>query len=346
VEKAMQRLQPDLLVLTEQEFWPNLIDTAKRHGVKIAVINGRFSESGYKRYLWIRSLAGSMFRKIDAIAVQSATYAGWFHHLGASMDAIHITGSMKFDGVVFDRDNSDTAKLRHLAGILPDDVVFVAGSTQSPEEMFAVECYNNLKADFPNLRLIIVPRHKERFEEVARSLEAMSVLWERRSLLEDAENSNKSKDKIEIVAKSIEGISTNKSVRPRILLVDKMGELGAWWGTATIAFVGGSFGKRGGQNMIEPAAYGAAVCFGTNTKNFRDIVELLLRADGAEVVHDKNELERFIRNCLESNQFTNNLGTNAQNLVKEQLGATKRTLDILKNLLEKDDSNETTSQTI
>jgi 3-deoxy-D-manno-octulosonic-acid transferase len=334
VEKAMRRLQPDLLVLTEQEFWPNLIDAAKRHGVKIAVINARFSEMGYKRYLWIRSFIGAMLRKIDAIAVQSETYAGWFHRLGALADAIHITGSMKFDGVVFDRDNSETTRLRRLAGILPEDVVFVAGSTQSPEEMIAVECYNNLKLDFPNLRLIIVPRHAERFEEVSRLLESMSAHWERRSLLEDKENGSVSKDdKIEIIENQIVGGSSNKSVCPRILLVDKMGELGAWWGMAAIAFVGGSFGTRGGQNMIEPAAYGAAVCFGSNTKNFRDIVELLLRADGARVVHDKRELELFIRNCLESEQFANSLGTNAQNLVKEQLGATEKTLTILKDLL-------------
>jgi 3-deoxy-D-manno-octulosonic-acid transferase len=337
VEKAMSRLQPDLLVLAEQEFWPNLIDAAKRHGVKVAVINGRFGESGYRRYLWVRPFIGSMLRKLDVIAVQSQTYAGWFHRLGASTDAIHITGSMKFDGVVFDRDNPETSRLRLLSGILPDDVVFVAGSTQAPEELFAVECYNNLKLEFPNLRLIIVPRHEERFEEVARLLDSMSVLWERRSLLSGGlcnDDGVVGKKGVEGV-RSIEGSSTNKSVRPRILLVDKMGELGAWWGLSSVAFVGGSIGTRGGQNMIEPAAYGAAVCFGPNTKNFRDIVDLLLRVDGARIIHDKIELESFVRSCLESNQFASDLGNNAKKLVKEQLGATERTLNLLKNLLEK-----------
>ncbi|MDR2761695.1 MAG: 3-deoxy-D-manno-octulosonic acid transferase [Planctomycetaceae bacterium] len=326
VEKAMQRLQPDLLVLTEQEFWFNLIDAAKRHGVKLAVINGRFGESGYRRYLWIRPFVASMLRKIDLIAVQSETYAGWFHRLGASTDAIHITGSMKFDGVNFDRSNKETMRLRELAGILPDDVVFIAGSTQSPEELFAIECYNNLKLEFPKLRLIIVPRHEERFEEVARLLESTSILWERRSLLSDS-------GKREQIESVMEGGSTSKYIRPRVLLVDKIGELGAWWGLASIAFVGGSLGKRGGQNMIEPAAYGAAICFGQNTKNFRDIVDLLLRANGANVIHDQRELELFVRKCLESNQFATELGINAQKLVKEQLGATERTFNLLKNLL-------------
>ncbi|MDR2344553.1 MAG: 3-deoxy-D-manno-octulosonic acid transferase [Planctomycetaceae bacterium] len=340
VEKAMCRLKPDLLVLTEQEFWPNLIDAAKRHNVKLAVINGRFSEPGYKRNLWIRPFIASMLRKLDVIAVQSETYAGWFHRLGASTETIHITGSMKFDGVNFDRNNAETVRLRKLAGISQDDIVFVAGSTQPPEELFAIECYNNLKFDFPNLRLIIVPRHDKRFNEVAKLLESMSIFWERRSLLSESDKSNsdtdnnaeESNDKINGV-----GVSINKSVRPRVLLVDKIGELGAWWGTAAIAFVGGSISKRGGQNMIEPAAYGTAVCFGPNTKNFRDIVDLLLRTNSAKVIHDKRELEFFIRKCLESNQFTNELGNNAKKLVKEQQGATERTLTLLKNLLEKNE---------
>ncbi|MDR2762739.1 MAG: 3-deoxy-D-manno-octulosonic acid transferase [Planctomycetaceae bacterium] len=336
VEKAMQRLQPDLLVLTEQEFWPNLIDAAKRHNAKLAVINGRFGESGYKRYLWIRPFIASMLRKIDIIAVQSETYAGWFHRLGASTETIHITGSMKFDGVNFDRNNTETSQLYELAGVSPDDIVFVAGSTQAPEESFAIECYNNLKSDFPNLRLIIVPRHEERFEEAARLLESTSILWERRSSLNGSKKNNNeifdnkinNKTNNKINDSIIEGNSTNKFIRPRALLVDKIGELGAWWGLASIAFVGGSIGKRGGQNMIEPAAYGTAICFGPNTKNFRDIVDLLLRANGAKVVHDQRELEIFVRKCLESRQFANELGVNAQNLVKEQLGATERTYNL------------------
>ncbi|MDR2169921.1 MAG: hypothetical protein LBP59_07260 [Planctomycetaceae bacterium] len=390
VSAAVKRLQPDLLVLVEQEFWPNLIDTANRCGVKLAVINGRFSDAGYERNLWGRPFIASMLRRLDAVAVQSETYANWFSELGALAEAIHVTGSMKFDGAVFDRDNAETAKLRLLAGIESGDVVFVAGSTQSPEELFAVECYKNLCLEFPALRLIIVPRHEERFGEVAKLLDGLSVEWERRSLLTDVKfdagdadigndlfvnknfvNENfcnniidndenivgkgivdnnvdvdkknirnfVDKDNCDVVGKDIRNFNStqksdmSQSYRPRILLVDKMGELGAWWGLASIAFVGGSIGKRGGQNMIEPAAYGAAVCFGPNTKNFRDITDLLLRADGANVICDQHELEIFVRKCLTSNQFANKLGSNAQKLVKQQQGATKRTLTILENLL-------------
>jgi 3-deoxy-D-manno-octulosonic-acid transferase len=118
-----------------------------------------------------------------------------------------------------------------------------------------------------------------------------------------------------------------------VILVDTVGELGAWWGMTTIAFVGGSFGTRGGQNMIEPAAYGAAVSFGPNTRNFRDIVAALLAADSAVVVRDERELETFVRRCLEEPAYATALGARAQSLVRSQLGATARTVTLLESLL-------------
>jgi 3-deoxy-D-manno-octulosonic-acid transferase len=130
----------------------------------------------------------------------------------------------------------------------------------------------------------------------------------------------------------LEGESSSKAVKPRILLVDTIGELGNWWGTASIAFVGGSMGKRGGQNMIEPAAYGAAVCFGPNTKNFRDIVDLILHDNAAQIIHDQYEMEQFVRCCLEEPEIIEQFGDRAKKLVERQLGATKRTLEILEKL--------------
>ncbi len=109
----------------------------------------------------------------------------------------------------------------------------------------------------------------------------------------------------------------------RVLLVDTIGELGAWWGTAEIAFVGGSFGRRGGQNMLEPAAYGAAVCFGPNTWNFRDVVQRLLEADAARVVADGEALTAFVRQCLESPSDRQRLGRNARRLVRANQGAAR-----------------------
>ena len=170
--------------------------------------------------------------------------------------------------------------------------------------------FPQLAPRFPRLRLVLVPRHPERFDAVGRLLDQSGVAWVRRSHLPDA-----SADSGEAAA--------------RVLLVDTVGELGAWWGTAHIAFVGGSLGSRGGQNMIEPAAYGAAVSFGPNTRNFRDIVASLLACNAAVVVANRDELTAFVRRCLEEPDWAEQLGRRAQEHVCRQLGATERTVELL-----------------
>lgn len=313
VAAAMRRIRPHVLVLAELELWPNLIAAAQRNGAKVAVINGRLSESSARGYLRIRPLTKRILQGIDLLAVQDETYAGRFRSLGAKDGSLHVTGSMKYDGAETDRTNPATTRLRQLWGIANEDCVFLAGSTQEPEESLALETYLQLAESHPRLRLILVPRHPDRFEAVAEMLQTRGVPWQRRTDLE----------------------SSSADPRARILLVNVIGELGAWWGTAEIAYVGGSMGPRGGQNMIEPAAYGAAVSFGPNTRNFRDIVAVMLARDAAVVVHDGRELTRFVRKCLDDQSFRQQIGQRAYNLVQEQLGATGRTFFLLESLVQK-----------
>lgn len=316
VDEALRRVRPELLVLAELELWPNLIRAARRGGVRVAVINGRLSDNSYRGYRRARWLIARILGKIDLIAAQDHDTAERFRSLGASEASVRVTGSLKFDGVQSDRRNRRTLQLTRLAGIGDDEVVLLAGSTQSPEEQYALDVFRQLADDYPALRLIIVPRHPERFDEAARLLDRSDVRWRRRSDLDDA------------VLATVEG-----DAPWQVLLVDAVGELGAWWGAATIGFVGGSFGARGGQNMLEPAAYGAAVCFGPNTWNFRDIVRQLLAADAAEVVADQSELDGFVRRCLDDPQRAAMLGERAKQLVASQQGATAVTVEQLTQLL-------------
>ncbi len=313
VRRAMRRIRPTLLVLAELELWPNLVRAAQDHGVGVAVINGRLSERSFRGYRRVHWLMRHVLAAVDVIAAQSDEYARRFRELGADQRRVHVTGSIKYDGAQCDRNNPATERLRRLAGISPSDAVFLAGSTQEPEEAIALAVYGRLAAEFPCLRLIVVPRHPHRFDEVAALFASSGVAWQRRSDLSD-------------------GSPPHPSCR--VLLVDTVGELGAWWGTAQIAFVGGSLGNRGGQNMIEPAAYGAAVCFGPNTRNFRDTVESLLANRAAVVVHDERELGRFVRRCLAEPHFSAELGERAAALVAASRGATGRTLDLLEPLVE------------
>lgn len=313
VRTALRRVRPNLLVLAELELWPNFIQAAKEHGAGVAIVNGRLGDKSFRKYRRLKRFVGPVLRKIDAIAAQDGEIADRFLQCGAQAATVHSTGSLKFDGAQTDRYNAKTLQLRKVAGFEDDDIVFLAGSTQEPEEAYALKIFQNLATKYPRLRLILVPRHPQRFEEVAQLLQRSGHSWSRRSELSPSRLASRAS---------------------RLLLVDTIGELGAWWGTATIGFVGGTFGSRGGQNMLEPAAYGVATCFGPNTWNFRDIVAQLLAADGARVVSDRDELERFVRECLKRPESAQQLGERARDLVLSQQGATQRTVDLLLPLLD------------
>ena len=321
VDRAVRRLKPDLLVLVELELWPGLVRAANDAGVRVAIVNGRISDKSFKRYRLVKRALAPTFRRIDLVAAQDEIAAGYFKALSPCPELVSVVGSVKFDGVQTNRANSATERLAKLAGIESDDVVFLAGSTQDPEESGALETYRRLYRDFPKLKLILVPRHRERFEEVARLLDESEFTWTRRSTLQEGARPQPPKD-----------AAPNADPR-RILLVDAIGELGAWWGTAAIAFVGGSWGNRGGQNMLEPAGYGAAVSFGPNTRNFRVVSEALLNAKGAVVVANVDEMEAFVRKCLLEPEYCRSLGAAAQALTLRNAGASERTVAALEALL-------------
>jgi 3-deoxy-D-manno-octulosonic-acid transferase len=323
VRTAMRRIRPDVLVLAELELWPNLVRAAREQGARVAVINGRLSAHSFRGYRRIRPLVARVLRQIDLVAVQDETYAMRFRDLGARPETVHVTGSMKYDGAQTERRNPATQRLAALAGFAPDDVVFLAGSTQEPEEAVALDVFRKLSPDRPNLRLVLVPRHPERFAAVAKLLDASGIPWQRRTALAATTQAPRPK------AQDLHPSSLIPNPSPRILLVDSVGELGAWWGTAHMAFVGGSLGNRGGQNMIEPAAYGAAVSFGPNTRNFRDIVATMLAHDAAVVVADGEQMLGFARRCLEQPGYAAALGARARELVLRQIGATHRTFLLL-----------------
>ncbi|HWB00117.1 MAG TPA: 3-deoxy-D-manno-octulosonic acid transferase [Pirellulales bacterium] len=314
VRRAMQRIRPTVLALAELEVWPNLLRAAQERGVRVAVFNGRLSERSFRGYRRLAPLLRPTFARLEMVAAQSSEYAERFIALGARPAVVRVSGNMKFDGARTDRGNEQTRRLSELAGIQSDEIILLAGSTQAPEESLVIETFKRLSPRWPKLRLILVPRHPERFDEVAQLLDASGLAWRRRTALPAVPN-------------------PGSRLPAPVLLVDAVGELGAWWGTAHIAFVGGSLGRRGGQNMIEPAAYGAAVSFGPNTWNFRDVVAALLKHDAAHVVTDGDQLTAFVERCLQSPEFARAAGSRAKALVATQLGATARTLDQLDALI-------------
>ncbi|HEV3163537.1 MAG TPA: glycosyltransferase N-terminal domain-containing protein [Isosphaeraceae bacterium] len=314
--RAVARVRPTVLALVELELWPNLIWAVKRSGAQVAIINGRLSVRSHKGYSRLRGPLGPTLQRLDAVAAQTTEYAERFVSLGVPEQRVRVTGSIKYDGLESDRNNARTLALRRALGLHPADIVFVAGSTMEGEEAAALEAYRTARKQHPRLRLVLVPRHSQRFDRVAAWLDQQGEFVVRRSQAEPA-------------------ATRGRGEQPPVVLVDTIGELSAVWGLADVAFVGGSLSSgRGGQNMMEPAAYGAAVLFGRHTENFRDTVEQLLTRRAARVVADAAGLAAALIEDLNDPESAAARGTAARTFVLAQIGASDRTLAELNRLVE------------
>ncbi len=340
VRNAILRIQPAQVVLMELELWPNFLMECARQSIPVSVINARMSERSHRGYSRARPLLRPIFRTLALVASQSQTYADRLQSLGVLPQNIRVTGSIKFDGVETSRTNLKTARLRKLFGLAENELVFMAGSTQEPEEDLAIESWKTLRNEFSNLRLILVPRHKERFDEVANLVKAAGIPLLRRSTLETDDKAENTASIVRIQASELQ-LATPKplvseapaAVNP-VLLLDTIGELSACWGLADIAFVGGSFSKRGGQNMIEPAAYGASVLFGPNTWNFRDVVEAFRSANACIQMQTPGQLTETILLLLRDASERTRLANAGRQLVEQQQGATLLTAELLVNIVQ------------
>ena len=316
--RAVSRVRPTVLALVELELWPNLVQAAKEFGARVAIVNGRLSHRSHRGYRRLRGPLGPTLRRLDAVAAQNTEYADRFVDLGVPRSRVRVTGSVKFDGLESDRSNYKTVALRKALGLSPAELVFVAGSTMEGEEEAALAAYRKARAAYPQLRLVLVPRHPERFDQVASYLAAQGERVVRRS-----------------EGGTVSTASKPSRQAPPVILVDSLGELSSVWGLADVAFVGGSLKPgRGGQNMMEPAAFGAAVLFGPYTANFREVVEQLLHRGGAREVADAAELAEALLADLDDPESAAARGAVAREYVLAQDGASGRTFLELDRLVE------------
>ncbi len=309
VRRTLQNLKCSHLVLAELELWPNLIATATGMNCPITLINGRLSERSSARYQQFAWLLRATFASLTAVGCQDDVTAERFVACGVERPRARVTGSLKFDNAPRSRDTPEVTARINWAGVDAWHRVWCFGSTQSGEEAMAINVYHRLRNEHPELRLILAPRHAERFVQVAELVVSSGDRVIRRSRNESQFNDQWESDEV--------------------ILVDTIGELRHWWGVAQIATVGGSFSNRGGQNMLEPAGYGCAVSFGPNTKNFDTIARQLIDGHGAIRVADEKQLEAFLRRCLDDIPAADSLGRAAQQIVDQHRGAYERTLELL-----------------
>ena len=319
VKRAMNRLRPGLVILIEGEAWPNFLAECNSRGVPAVIVNGRMSPNkGYPRYKLLGKFAGKLFNRLTAIGVQDEVYAEKFIALGTSEDKVHVTGMMKFDSVEVASRLPGQDELAQLLGLDgSQQKLLVAGGTGPGEEELLLRAYATLMKDSPDLRLAIVPRKPERFDEVARLILAAGYPCLRRSACSVAQSPP---------AVDADVAQSPPAVSP-VILGDTMGELRLFYALADFVFVGRSLIPAGGSDMIEAAALGRATCFGPYTFNFPQAQALAKH--GCVAVDDLDGLIEQLRNWLANPDQAAAAGAQAQQYVQSQQGATRRNVELI-----------------
>jgi 3-deoxy-D-manno-octulosonic-acid transferase len=307
IRPYLRALQPKMVVIAETEFWPNFIRLAHARGARIAVVNARISDRSWPRYRRFRGLLKRVLRNVDLFLAQTGEDATRLENIGASADRVRVTGNLKFD-IPAPATPTFVARVQESIAENASGPMLVCGSTVDGEEPMLLKAFENVLVQHPRAVMILAPRHPERFGAVAGLVEKMSIRFWRRT------------------AWSAEPLSGG------VLLLDTIGELSSLYALADVAFVGGSLMPRGGHNIIEPALHGVATVVGTHTENFRDIVRLFQSRDAVRVA-GTSDLPLVLMELLNSEAERKALGKRAAETMRSQLGATKRTVAELQQLL-------------
>jgi len=316
MRSAFRRLQPTICLLMELEVWPNFIQTANRMNIPVVVVNGRISDKSLSGYRKIKPLAKRIFQKVNLILAQTEEYAKRFTQIGALSDKVIVTGSLKYDTAQITDKVKGAYELAARLGI-DDEPLCVAGGTGNGEEKLLLDVYEQLKQQkqFKDLRLVIVPRKPERFDEVAQLIQQRNLPLIRYSQLKEKELSS----------------SIDKQT---VILGDTMGDLRKFYSLATIIFVGRSLVPMGGSDMIEAAALGKCTIFGPYAFNFKQTVDALLEGNGAIMVNDRDDLLKTMQKCLAEVNFARKIAANGRDVIRQNQGATKKTIEQIAKFLE------------
>jgi 3-deoxy-D-manno-octulosonic-acid transferase len=310
VSRALSALYPEAIILVEAEIWPNFIWRAADMGIPVFLVNARLSDKSYRRYKRFGFLFRPIFASFAGVGVQNEADAQRLIDLGCRPEVVRSVGNLKFDAAELEtRTNLNVANMLQQVGVPKNARVLLAASTHDGEEAILGEIFLRLRKQFPDLFLVVVPRHAERGRDVGRDLKNKGVKFIYRS-----------------------DIGFDTQLQPGevdCLLVNSTGELKLFYDHATVVFVGKSLTAQGGQTPIEPAAVGKPVVFGPNMQNFTDVVREFLSKGGAVQVQNAAELEKKLAELLGNESQRVELGQKAVRVVRENLGAIDRTVDMI-----------------
>jgi len=298
VRRALDRVRPEMVIIAETEIWPNFLRECRSRGVRVVMINGRISDKSFSRYRLVRRWLPQVFENYAVIGMQSELDRQRIEELGADPRRVTVFGNLKYDA-------ADSAKpiATQLAKFLRAwPRIWIAASTMPGEEELVLDAFTKLRKKYPDLHLIIAPRHKERFDTVQDILRRRGFRCVRRTDLRGDGD---------------------------VLLLDTIGELSSVFYYGTVVFMGGSLVFRGGHNILEPAWHRRPIVFGPHMENFREMARLFLNANAAVQIAKAPQLAPAIYQILSDPRRAAELGRNAQAIVRENAGATDRVLEYL-----------------
>lgn len=298
--RLIRRLRPRIVIIMETELWPNLVAQCNRADIPVVLANARLSERSARGYARVRRLVQPMFAALDWVAVQSAAEATRFASLGVRAQAMTVTGSIKFDLKPAPELITTATQWREAWGERP---VWIAASTHAGEDELILAAHHQVLAQHPQTLLILVPRHPERFDSVARQVQQAGFKLVRRS----------------------EGQMPDKT--DHVFLGDTMGELMQFYACADLAFVGGSLIAGGGHNYLEPAALGLPILSGPHRFNFLDISTLLEQSGALIEVSDAQTMAAQVNQWLSSKSAAMAAGDAGQAVVRANQGALELLLE-------------------
>lgn len=321
VARAFARVRPSALCLVETEIWPNVLAACRRRGAPVAVVNGRLSDRSFRGYHRVRVLLRGVLSNVSLFLMQSKPDAERMKALGADPARVTVSGNVKYD---VDREDIERRIAPRRAGLerafgLPDDrPLIVAGSTAPGEERILLDALSLLRRrpGCQATRLMIAPRHPERFEEVSAVVAAAGFACARRTSSEGGESARTAD----------------------VLLLDTIGELAAAYADASLVFVGGSLVPRGGHNILEPALYARPIVVGPHTQNFRQVVGDFLEARAVvqlpEDRCDADGVASAFADLLLNAHESVRMGERALAVLESNRGATQRTFEAVRGMLE------------
>jgi 3-deoxy-D-manno-octulosonic-acid transferase len=315
VRRTLKQFKPAMVLLMETELWFNFLREAYKSGARIVIVNGRLSEKSFKRYSYIRNFMKRVLVYVEAALMQDNASAKHLMKLGARGSKVKVMGNLKFDHDLDESETALTAEFRARFDIRADAPLIIAASTHSPEEKWLLGAFRDIwKNSSGNLpRLMIAPRHPERFAEVAALVKESGFDWVLRS-----------------------EAPSGRDKTAEVILLDSIGELRAAYPLAEMVFVGGSLIPHGGQSILEPAVCGKAIVTGHNTKNFQAVVEEFLSREALiqlPALSEKDvvaELAKTLGDLLRDKARRGRLGVNAQKTMDRNRGATAKTIEQIK----------------